>query len=182
MIGENDLLKILKDHKPHDEKEKNYKDTAIKFLRRMNLNCNRNNFNPGHVTGSAFIVDDSLCNVLLIFHTKLHRWLQPGGHVEPSDISIAHTASRELMEETGMFVEAKKMTFFDIDVHKIPPQKNDPKHLHFDFRFVYVTNRFTANAGTDASKVEWVSLKELGNFDIDNGILRMAEKICTKEL
>ena len=37
---------------------------------------------PGHLTGSAFVVDSSAERALLLFHTKLQRWLQPGGHAD----------------------------------------------------------------------------------------------------
>ena len=38
--------------------------------------------------------------VLLLFHTKLKRWLQPGGHAD--DPNLARVALREAEEETGI--------------------------------------------------------------------------------
>ena len=37
---------------------------------------------PGHLTGSALVVDPSDRRILGLFHTKLQRWLQPGGHAD----------------------------------------------------------------------------------------------------
>ncbi|MFB6076636.1 MAG: NUDIX hydrolase [Candidatus Nanohaloarchaea archaeon] len=47
----------------------------------------------------TLIVDDG--EVLLVNHTKLGMWLQPGGHVEPGE-TPDETARRETLEETGI--------------------------------------------------------------------------------
>ena len=56
---------------------------------------------PGHLTGSALVVDPSDRRILLLFHTKLQRWLQPGGHAD-GDADLARVALREAVEETGI--------------------------------------------------------------------------------
>ena len=45
-------------------------------------------FTPGHITGSAFVVNPSRTKLLLIHHGKLRTWLQPGGHVEATDGTV----------------------------------------------------------------------------------------------
>ena len=37
---------------------------------------------PGHLTGSAVVFNHDATETLLLFHTKLQRWLQPGGHAD----------------------------------------------------------------------------------------------------
>ena len=56
---------------------------------------------PGHLTGSALVVDPSDRRILVLFHTKLQRWLQPGGHAD-GDADLARVALREAAEETGI--------------------------------------------------------------------------------
>src|SRR4051812_13856407 len=56
----------------------------------------------GHITASAVVMDADAERTLLIYHRKLSRWLQPGGHVEPSDVSLAEAALREATEETAI--------------------------------------------------------------------------------
>src|SRR5258706_12466368 len=56
---------------------------------------------PGHITASAWIVNEDFSKVLLILHAKLGRWLQPGGHAD-GDENVLSVASREAEEETGL--------------------------------------------------------------------------------
>src|SRR5713101_3757178 len=45
--------------------------------------------NPeGHVTASAVVARRGDAAFLLVWHLKLDRWLQPCGHLEPSDASV----------------------------------------------------------------------------------------------
>ena len=56
---------------------------------------------PGHLTGSALVVDSVGTNTLLMLHAKFGRWLQPGGHAD-GDANLAAVALREATEETGI--------------------------------------------------------------------------------
>src|SRR3954451_13955137 len=37
---------------------------------------------PGHFTGSALVVNADATQLLVLFHRKSQRWLQPGGHAD----------------------------------------------------------------------------------------------------
>jgi 8-oxo-dGTP pyrophosphatase MutT (NUDIX family) len=104
---------------------------------------------PDHVTGSAVIADPGSEKVLLRYHSKLERWLQPGGHVEPGDRSVFETALREAREETGIanFRAPAGDRILDVDVHDIPPRFGMPAHRHYDVRFFLL-----APAGARASR------------------------------
>ena len=102
---------------------------------------------PGHVTTSAIIIDEAMISTLLILHKASGRWLQPGGHWEPSP-SFYASALREAQEETGL----QALTLhpwhngsdhpIDIDTHAISarPSRNEPDHFHFDLRYVFVAS------------------------------------------
>lgn len=57
-----------------------------------------------HFCASAFVVDPSTKKLLLVYHSKFKKWVQPGGHIE-SDEYPEETAVREVYEETGYKVE-----------------------------------------------------------------------------
>jgi 8-oxo-dGTP pyrophosphatase MutT (NUDIX family) len=102
---------------------------------------------PGHVTTSAIIVDEAMTSTLLILHKASGRWLQPGGHWEPSP-SFHASALREAQEETGLHALTLHPWHggsdhpIDIDTHAIGarPSKNEPDHFHFDLRYVFVAS------------------------------------------
>ncbi|WP_372967980.1 NUDIX hydrolase [Microbacterium sp.] len=75
---------------------------------------------PHHATASAIVFDRSLTRTLLVFHGKGRFWVQPGGHLEPGDASIADAALRELREETGVVVSAlAEPLVYDLDHHAL---------------------------------------------------------------
>ncbi len=61
-------------------------------------------FDPGHFTASGFVTDPTNSRMLVIHHRRLDMWLQPGGHVEPTDPTLLAAAVREVLEETGVAV------------------------------------------------------------------------------
>ncbi len=57
-----------------------------------------------HFCASTFVVDPKTKKILLVFHKKLHKWVQPGGHIESNE-TPEETAIREVYEETGLKVK-----------------------------------------------------------------------------
>ena len=127
----------------------------------------------GHLTGSAFLVNAERTAAWLIWHEKLQRWLQPGGHLEPEDASAWHGALRELCEETGL-TETEVSSdgqLFDVDVHLIPARGNEAAHFHYDLRFLFVLRE-----GASPITGRWIALTELAGFD-EASLARLARKV-----
>lgn len=72
-----------------------------------------------HATASAFVFDPTLARTLLVFHRKGRFWVQPGGHLEVGDTSIADAALRELREETGVTASVSQPLLYDLDHHTL---------------------------------------------------------------
>ena len=129
---------------------------------------------PGHLTGSAFVVDHTATQALLLFHTKLQRWLQPGGHAD-GETNLASVAFREATEESGMVGLRIDPAPVDLDIHLVAPPGEDA-HLHLDVRFVVVAPPGAEPHGNHESQsVRWVPRGELERYDVDPGLLRLAE-------
>jgi 8-oxo-dGTP pyrophosphatase MutT (NUDIX family) len=136
----------------------------------------RRDTEPGHLTGSALVVDHAGERVLVMFHRKLQRWLQPGGHAD-GDHELAGVAWREATEETGIEGLVVLLPAVDIDVHEIPARGDQPAHLHLDLRFVVVAPPDAVVQGNDESEaLRWLSLDELRELSDEPGLVRLAER------
>jgi len=126
----------------------------------------------GHLTGSALVVDAAAARVLLLFHTKLQRWLQPGGHVD-GDANLAAAALREATEETGIAGLRVAVPAIDLDIHEVRPPAEAP-HLHLDVRYLVVAPHGAVERGNHESEaLRWVAPDELDGLGLDEGTVRM---------
>ena len=76
--------------------------------------------------------------MLLLFHAKVQRWLQPGGHAD-GDGNLARVALREAEEETGIEGLRVLTPAIDLDVHVFHNARAvEPDHLHLDVRHLVV--------------------------------------------
>ena len=130
----------------------------------------------GHITGSAWIVDETFGRTVLVHHAKLNKWVQPGGHCD-GEADVLAVARREAEEETGLEVVAESAQIFDIDVHEIPEYWRTPAHHHFDVRFLLRANSSQTPCASDESHdVRWFSLDEALTQSGEESIRRMVEK------
>jgi len=152
-----------------DERARASRLAVLSLLDSAREPFSRTHFVPGHVTASALVLSPAADRVVLVFHPRLARWLQPGGHVEPSDPSIVAAAAREVLEETGIAVDSRvPPPVVGLDAHDIPAARGEPKHQHFDFMF-----RFVARGGDPGDvpalhRTVWCPVDRLAEFDVDS--------------
>jgi 8-oxo-dGTP pyrophosphatase MutT (NUDIX family) len=129
---------------------------------------------PGHLTGSAAVIDPSSRHVLLLFHAKVRRWLQPGGHAD-GDGNLARVALREAEEETGIAGLRVLTPAIDLDVHVFHHATSaEPDHLHLDVRHLVVAPTGAVARGNEESEgLRWLALDDIASLGVDSGTLRM---------
>ena len=133
---------------------------------------------PGHITASAWIVNEDFSKILLVLHSKLGRWLQPGGHAD-GDENVLKVALREAEEETGLKTFTILSPFvFDIDIHPIPARNDFPRHLHYDVRFLLqASEQDVLMISDESTDLRWFPLTDLAVLTENaSSIMRMVDK------
>lgn len=151
----------------------------IEFLELLNHErCFHRDHFPGHITGSAWIVNKARSKVLLVHHVKLNRWLQPGGHADGEE-NVLNVAIREAEEETGIIgFTSMQPGIFDLDIHLIPARKEIPEHLHYDVRFLLeADDQLPLLVSEESHDVKWINVNELASFNDEPSILRLRDKL-----
>jgi 8-oxo-dGTP pyrophosphatase MutT (NUDIX family) len=173
------LAEALRRHVPADPAEARDRDRILDLVEREPACFSRTTWDPGHVTGSAFIVRADTGQVLLHHHRRLDAWLQMGGH-DDGEHDPAATALREGAEESGLSDLAFLVPgILDLDLHPIPARPGQPAHLHHDVRYVLVTRTPDAIArdANESLDLRWFSLGEAGRTMAEPGAARALRRI-----
>ncbi len=175
-MNRNTLVSQLTHHQTLFQEEKEFISRFLSLL--SDTTCFERTHLPGHITGSAWIVDFTRTQVLLVHHAKLNKWVQPGGHAD-GDENILRVALKEAEEETGL----KKFNvigdhLFDVDIHLIPSRVDFPEHFHYDVRFLLEADpNDVIQVSEESHDVKWVRLDELEQYNQERSVLRMKEKL-----
>ncbi|MCP1382313.1 NUDIX hydrolase [Runella salmonicolor] len=175
------LLTLLRQHFPYDDKEQKMWRDTLQFVE-QNPDCFERWLQIGHVTGSAWIVDETQTSALLMHHRKLDKWFQPGGHAD-GESDILKVALKEAQEETGLEdIRILSTQIFDVDVHLIPANAKDPAHYHYDIRFLFQSDSQKPLLINNESKdLAWVKLPDIQRYNDSDSILRMVKKMAVMQ-
>ena len=132
----------------------------------------RHQYTPGHITATACVKHPTENLFLLIHHKRLQRWLMPGGHVETGDPDVSDSAAREAVEETGIQLVQARPMLVSVDVHAIPPKKEEPLHLHHDLTFAFRAVSADVAISEETEGVIWASVKEFSRYQLAGNLQR----------
>jgi len=166
-----DALTLLSDFVPDsDPQGRASHRRTIQLLRTTDAPFSRDQFAPGHLTASAVVLDATDA-VLIIWHERLQRWLQPGGHFEAGDPDPLGAARREVREETGVDLSNVSGVLAGVDVHQIPAARGEPAHWHHDLVFAF---RIAASSPTamGEGRTAWCRVDELPAVGADAALRR----------
>ncbi len=143
------LTEVLEAHPACDSREQLSLAIMVAELPRLARPFDRRT-DPTHVTASAFVVGPR--GVILHRHRRLHRWLQPGGHIEPGELPT-EAAVRECTEETGLPVihPPTGPHLIHVDVHAAAEG-----HVHLDLRYLlWAPDRDPCPGPDESQEVAW---------------------------
>lgn len=172
------FLQLLEAYREDHPGETDTIDRFENFVRAHD-DCFERTCVPGHLTGAAFLVNESGDHLLLTHHRKLDTWLQLGGHAD-GDTDMLQVALKEAEEESGLeaaSLETIGSAIFDLDIHPIPARGDDPKHLHYDVRFL-IRHRGSGDyiVSDESHDLAWAPLDTLDTYTSEHSIVRMARK------
>jgi ADP-ribose pyrophosphatase YjhB (NUDIX family) len=147
---------------------------------------------PGHITGSALVLDPEGRQVLLMHHRKLDKWLQLGGHAD-GDTRVDRVANKEAQEESGLSRlewirydlpdqlpgQVDRPLPFDLDIHWIPARKGEPAHRHYDVRYLLrLAQPEPIRRNAEAKELRWVPLHEASQWTEERSMQRQFQKVA----
>lgn len=153
-----EVQQLILGREPADAKEDADRRAMLAFLDGLPEPFSREQ-EGGHFTASALVVDTPRERTALVHHRKLDLWVQPGGHLDPGDASIADAALREVLEETGLTGTLAHREAQHLDIHEIPDRPDMPAHLHLDIRFLVVADGELA-LSEESHAVRWCTFDE----------------------
>jgi 8-oxo-dGTP pyrophosphatase MutT (NUDIX family) len=109
---------------------------------------------PAHLTASGIVLTADGTQTCLVLHGRLRLWVQPGGHLEPGDSSLAGAAAREVWEETGVRGVVRPRPLH-LSRHRAPCRP-DVVDWHLDVQhLVLVPEATTPQVSDESVDVRW---------------------------
>lgn len=124
----------------------------------------QNRFPAAIMCTDAAIVDEHCQKILLGKKKTDNGWRFIGGHVDPRDGSLEDCVKREVLEETGLYVERTEYVgSFKIDDWRWTKETDKL----FTALFLCVNSSGAAIANDDIAQVKWLPLSEIKGTDIE---------------
>jgi 8-oxo-dGTP pyrophosphatase MutT (NUDIX family) len=113
---------------------------------------------PSHLTSSAVVLSRDGRRTCLVLHGKFDAWVQPGGHLEAGDLTLALAAAREVEEETGLTgVVLPRVAALSRHVAPCRPEVD----WHLDVQHVLVADDVEPVVSEESRDVRWWAVDAL---------------------
>ncbi len=122
---------------------------------------------PSHVTASGVVLSPDGASALLVLHRRLRLWVQPGGHLEEGDRSVAGAAAREVLEETGLRGQVRGDPIA-LSRHRAPCRP-DVVDWHLDVQHLVVADPADPVVSEESLDVRWFPVDSLPG-DLADGV------------
>lgn len=132
-----------------DGEQDSLRHTMLAFLDAAPDGCLRRSA-AGHITASTLLIDHTATHVLLTLHPRVGRWIQLGGHCEPSDATVQDAAMREAREESGIEALTMDSSPLALHTHPITCSLGVPTR-HLDVRFLAIAPAGSVAVRSDES-------------------------------
>jgi len=173
-------VEMLTDWRAPDPGQDTLRHAVLAFLAARPDGCLRECV-PGHVTGSALVLDHTGERALLTLHPRFGRWLQLGGHCEADDTDILAAALREATEESGIDGLIIDPELAALHVHPVTCSLGVPTR-HLDMQFIVHAPANAEIAVSDESlDLRWWPLDALP-ADCDFGLTQLADSARKRSL
>lgn len=144
---------------------------------------------------SGFIVTPDRTQTLLIWHNKLGKWVQPGGHIDEGELPH-EGALREVHEEVGLQPtlvttgvelgmpsqikeESQMPTPYAVFREVIPANAKDDEHIHMDLMYVMEHEKVEPQVCSERElcKVAWFTGAQIAQLDTFESVRAMAKDL-----
>ena len=185
---EKKIIPLFGLHHENIKKELNTLNKFEQLISEQKESCFYRDCLPGHITGSAVLLDKKFEKIVLTHHKKLNKWLQLGGHSD-GDWLTSRVAKREAFEESGIecldlisptdftTTNAEAALPLDFDIHHIPARKDEPEHLHYDVRFIMIAHEERLQISDESNDLAWFKLDNVKTVTKEISTLRQIEKV-----
>jgi len=120
---------------------------------------------PSHLTASGVILDPTAEHTCLVLHGRIGLWVQPGGHLEDGDPTVAAAAAREAREETGLAGELLPTPVL-LSRHRAPCRPG-VVDWHLDVQYALVCELLPPVVSAESKDVAWWPVAALAGLDAD---------------
>lgn len=177
----------IESYVPFNEQEKVDKQTILSFIDSFDDVLTRKN-SYGHLTASAFVVNEDLTKALILHHNIFGGFIYPGGHAD-GEYDLYSVAVREVSEETGLdVVPLIDNNIFALQALPIKGHVKNGKyvssHIHYDILYLLVAKNIDMDKirilESENSQVKWCNLEDTYNEEAVDWIRPINEKIVQK--